>query len=195
MTEIFGHFINEFPTEQDALELTFSPTSKPIQQRWRNNLLSAYFMADYFSNFIPVSDDDTNRDKRIKQGKGAVSYIANELLENAMKSHDNESSYKVKFGIHFFEDSEVTVVISTTNIINQKMAARFKIFIKELLSSDPNELYIQQIEKSAENDEESSGLGLLTMINDYSAKIGWKFETVPDKLDAVAVTTVVQIAV
>lgn len=195
MTEIFGDFIDEFPPEQDSLELTFSPSSQPIQQRWRNNRLSAYFMADYFSNFLPVAESDINRDKRVKQSKGAVSYIANELLENAMKFHDNDSSYKVKFGIHFFEDTEVTAVISTTNVVNPEMADRFTRFIKELLSSDPNELYIQQVEKSAEADDGSSGLGLLTMINDYSAKIGWKFETVPDKLDAIAVTTVVQISV
>ncbi len=195
MTEIFGDFIDEFTPEQDSLELTFSPSSQPIQQRWRNNRLSAYFMADYFSNFLPVAEEDTNRDKRVKQSRGAVSYIANELLENAMKFHDNESSYKVKFGLHFLETSDVIAVILTTNIVNREMADRFKIFIKELLSSDPNELYIQQIEKSAESEDGSSGLGLLTMINDYEAKIGWKFEAVPDKIDAMAVTTVVQIAV
>ena len=195
MTEIFGDFINEFPPEQDALELTFTPSSLPIKRRWRNNRLSAYFIADYFSNFLPVNEDESNHEKRIKESKGAVSYVANELLENAMKFHDDDTTYKVRFGIRFFEDHDVTAVIFAMNIVNRERANSFKIFIKELLSSDPNELYIQQIEKSAEADDGSSGLGLLTMMNDYSAKIGWKFETMPNNPNAIAVTTVVQIAV
>ena len=58
-------------------------------------------------------------------------------------------------------------------------------------------MYLQQIEINAESETESetSGLGLLTMINDYSAKIGWKFEPVPDCLDTILVTTLAQIIV
>ncbi|HBE19107.1 MAG TPA: ATP-binding protein [Cyanobacteria bacterium UBA11149] len=195
MTEIFGDFIAEFPPEQDSLELTFTPSSLPIVRRWRNNRLSAHFIADYFSNFLPVNDDDPEQQNLIKQSKGAVIYVANELLENAMKFHEDDFSYKVKFGIHFVENIQVIAVILAMNIVKPEMADSFKIFIKRILSSDPKELYIQQIEKSAEAEDGSSGLGLLTMINDYGAKIGWKFETMPDNPDAIAVTTLVQIAI
>jgi hypothetical protein len=195
VTQIFGDFIQQFPPEHDSLELTFTPSSRPIKQRWRNNRLSAHFVADYLSSFLPVDEDDTSSEKRIKQSKGAVSYVANELLENAIKFTDDTSSYKVKFGIHFIEEVEVTAVIFASNCAKSEAANKLQAFIKELLSSDPNDLYLEQIEKNAETESETSGLGLLTMINDYSAKIGWRFETIPGNVDAILVTTVAQITV
>ncbi|MFB8794381.1 MAG: DUF6272 family protein [Microcoleus sp.] len=196
VTQIFGEFIDQFPPEHDSLELTFTPSSRPIKQRWRNNRLSAHFVADYLSSFLPVDEEDASSEKRIKQSKGAVSYVANELLENAIKFTDDTSSYKVRFGIHFIEDIDVIVVIFATNYAKSETANKLHEFIKELLSSDdPTELYLQQLEKNAETDSETSGLGLLTMINDYSAKIGWRFETIPDSLDTILVTTVAQIIV
>jgi hypothetical protein len=196
VTQIFGEFIDQFPPDHDSLELTFTPSSRPIKQRWRNNRLSAHFVADYLSSFLPVDEQDASSEKRIKQSKGAVSYVANELLENAIKFTDDTSSYKVRFGIHFIEDIDVIAVIFATNYAKSETANKLHEFIKELLSSDdPNELYLQQLEKNAETDSETSGLGLLTMINDYSAKIGWRFETIPDSLDTILVTTVAQITV
>ncbi|MGB7708019.1 MAG: DUF6272 family protein [Microcoleus sp.] len=196
VTQIFGEFIDQFPLDHDSLELTFTPSSRPIKQRWRNNRLSAHFVADYLSSFLPVDEEDASSEKRIKQSKGAVSYVANELLENAIKFTDDTSSYKVRFGIHFIEDIDVIAVIFATNCAKSETANKLHEFIKDLLSSDdPNELYLQQLEKNAETDSETSGLGLLTMINDYSAKIGWRFETIPDSLDSILVTTVAQISV
>lgn len=194
MTQIFGEFIEEFPPEHDSLELTFTPSSRPIKQRWRNNRLSAHFVADYLSSFLPVDEEDASSEKRIKESKGAVSYVANELLENAIKFNNDDTHYKVKFGIHFIGETEVTAVIFASNSVTSEGASKLKEFIEEIMASDPNELYLQQLEKNAESESDTSGLGLLTMINDYSAKIGWKFEPRPDS-DTIIVTTVVQISV
>jgi len=124
-----------------------------------------------------------------------VSYVANELLENAIKFNKDDANYKVKFGIHFIGETEVTAVIFASNSVYPEEANKFQEFINQMLASDPNELYLQQLEKNAESESETSGLGLLTMINDYSAKIGWKFEPRPDSPETIAVTTVVQITV
>jgi len=87
-------------------------------------------------------------------------------------------------------------VIFTNNSINSDLVHGFQAFIQELLTSDTNELYIQQLEKSAETDSEGSGLGLLTMINDYSATLGWKFETTTEGDRTMTnVTTMAQIKV
>ncbi|MBU7586658.1 MAG: ATP-binding protein, partial [Nostoc sp. TH1S01] len=170
-TELFGNFISTFPPEHDSLELSFTPSSRPIKQRWRSNRLSAHFFADYFINFLPVEDNEPNQEQRIKESKSAVSYVANELLENAMKFNDDSSHYKVKFGIHFLNDNDsITAVIFSSNSIKPGGEDKLREFIAELLASDPHEMYVRQIEKSAE-EEGTSGLGLLTMINDYSAKI------------------------
>lgn len=197
MTQLIGKFIDSFPPEHDSLELTFTPTSRPIRQRWRNNRLSAHFVADYFTNFLPVDEDDSTRETRIKESKAAVTYVANELLENAMKFNDTTSNSKVKFGIHFLEKTnDVIAVVFATNSVKSDGVDKLKAFIEELVSSDPDELYIRQVEKSAEEDSEASGLGLLTMINDYSAELGWKLETVQrDDSLVTTITTMAQLKV
>jgi hypothetical protein len=196
MPQIFGDFVESFPLAQDSLELTFTPNSLPIKKRWRSNRLSANFMADYFSNFLPVDEDDPAQKRRIKESKGAVSYVANELLENAIKFNDRGTNFKIKFGIYFIEKAELTAVLFATNSVSAEGLDKFQQFIKELLCSDPEKLYVQQIEKSAEEENSGvSGLGFLTMINDYSAKIGWKFEIVQKDPKMIAVTTMVLVPV
>ena len=195
VTQIFGEFIEQFPPDRDSLELTFTPSSRPIKQRWRNNRVSAHFVADYLSSFLPVDEQDASSAKRIKQSKGAVSYIANELLENAIKFTDDDCNHKVRFGIHFIGESDVIAVIFATNCVQEPGAKKLQEFITKLFNSDSDELYLQQLEKNAESESETSGLGLLTMINDYSARIGWKFETMPDSPHLLAITTIVQISV
>src|SRR5919201_6557511 len=83
MTQIFGPFVARKDDQGEYLKIGFSPASIPIQQRWRNNGLSADFLADYLSAFFP--GDTHAAAERQAQLKSAVSYVANELLENAMK--------------------------------------------------------------------------------------------------------------
>jgi hypothetical protein len=196
MSQIFGDFVESFPLPQDSLELSFTPNSLPIKKRWRNNRLSANFMADYFSNFLPVDENDPAHKRRIKESKGAVSYVANELLENAIKFNDRGTNFQIKFGIYFIKEADLTAVLFATNSVSAEGLDKFQKFIQELLCSDPEKLYVQQIEKSAEEENSgASGLGFLTMINDYSAKLGWKFEIVQKDPKMIAVTTMVLVPV
>ncbi len=201
MQKVFGDYIEEFPLELDSLEIIFTPTTHSIRKRWSNNRLSAQFVADYCSVFLPVDDDDPDGDRRIKESKGAITYIANELLENAMKFNDIESKFKVKFCIYFLENrsvknAEVTAVLYATNSVTPEGVEKFQAFLAELLASDPEELYISQVEKSMEEEHsEASGLGFLTMINDYSAKLGWKFEPLSAEPQIYTVTTMAQVTV
>jgi hypothetical protein len=196
MPQIFGDFVESFPPAQDSLELTFTPNSLPIKKRWRSNRLSANFMADYFSNFLPVDENDPAHRRRIKESKGAVTYVANELLENAIKFNNHATNFKIKFGIYFIEEADLTAVLFATNSVSAEELDKFQKFIQELLCSDPEKLYVQQIEKSAEEENSgASGLGFLTMINDYSAKLGWKFEIVQKDPKMIAVTTMVLVPV
>jgi hypothetical protein len=196
MPQIFGDFVETFPPAQDSLELTFTPNSLPIKKCWRSNRLSANFMADYFSNFLLVDEDDPAQKRRIKESKGAVSYVANELLENAIKFNNQGTKFKIKFGIYFIEEADRTAVLFATNSVSAEGLDKFQKFIQELLCSDPEKLYVQQIEKSAEEENSgASGLGFLTMINDYSAKLGWKFEREQKDPKMMAVTTMVLVPV
>ncbi|NET61000.1 MAG: ATP-binding protein [Symploca sp. SIO2E6] len=188
MTQIFGEFRENLPKNHEFLILGFSPSSVSIRQRWRNNGLSADFIADYLTTFFPVSEQEPSTHNRQAEVKSAVSYIANELLENAMKFNDEASQYPIKFGIHLIEDTGVTVILQVTNSVSAKSLNKFQAFIEELINSDPYDFYIERLE-----DTEHSGLGLVTMINDYEAQLGWKIETIHKDVEVVTVTTMVQI--
>lgn len=201
MPKVFGEFFDVLPYVRDSLEIIFTPTVHPVRQRWSTNRLSAQFIADYFSAFLPIEESEPDSDRRMKEAKGAVSYVANELLENAMKFNYLESELKVEFAIYFLEnrsekDSDLTVVLHVTNSLSPVAQEKFQAFLIELFAGDPEVFYITQVERSlSEENAQSSGLGFLTMINDYSAKLGWKFEKVSVEPEIFKVTTMVQIKV
>ncbi len=191
--QILGDFIQNLPPSQEYLILSFSPGSIPLRQRWRNNCLSADFLADYLSTFF-LNDEHQQVDcSKQAEVKSAVSYIANELLENAMKYGVEMSRFPISIQIHLNPD---LIIFQLTNSIQSKQTLAFQEHIETLLSDDPDELYIAQLEKNAlEEEGQESGLGILTMLNDYGAKLGWKFESLPQESDEMAVTTMVQLRI
>lgn len=192
MIQTFGDFI-DWPASQEYLIIGFSPSSVPLKQRWRNNGLSADFLADYLTTFFPGNEDDPSTIERQAEIKSAVSYIANELLENAMKFNDETSEYPIDIKLQLESDG---VIFSVANSIPPQAVGKFQAYIQQLLASEPSELYIQQLEKNAADERcMDSGLGLLTMLTDYSAKIGWKFQTVHKDPEVISLTTMVQLTV
>jgi hypothetical protein len=192
MIQTFGDFI-ELPASQEYLIIGFSPSSIPLKQRWRNNGLSADFMADYLTTFFPGNEDDPSTIERQAEIKSSVSYIANELLENAMKFNNQSSEYPIDIKLQLESDG---VIFSVVNSISPQAVDKFQAYIQQLLASEPSELYIQQLEKNAADEScTDCGLGLLTMLTDYTAKIGWKFQTVHQDPEVIAVTTLVQLRV
>ena len=181
------------PPSQEYLILSFSPGSIPLRQRWRNNCLSADFLADYLSTFFLSNEHQQAECDKQAEVKSAVSYIANELLENAMKYGVEMSPFPISIQIHLNPN---VIIFQLTNSIKSEQTQQFQSHIETLLSGDPDEMYIEQLEKNAltENCDES-GLGLLTMLNDYGAKLGWKFESCPQESTEMAVTTMVQLKI
>jgi hypothetical protein len=196
--ELFGDFVEPLPS-QEYLVMGFSPGSISIKRRWRNNSLSADFLADYMTTFFPMEDESMHETpewkQRIREFRCATSYIANELLENAMKYHDEAGTMPIDMRMNLNANS---VIFQVTNSVNQTRALHFREFIRNLLSTeDVAELYIQQLEKSSlSEDNSSSGLGLITMIQDYGARLAWRFRPVSESnFDEILVTTMVYIAV
>lgn len=189
--QIFGDFIERPKKNVEYLVMGFSPSSIPLQQRWRNNGLSADFLADYLQTFFIVENKDTLELQT--EIKDAVNYIANELLENAMKFNDESAQYPTSIALHLLPTS---VVFYVTNSVNQESIEKFQNFIERLLSENLEELYLQQLEQNADPQSTQSGLGFLTMMQDYHAQLGWKFETTRNEesgADVTMVTTMVQL--
>jgi hypothetical protein len=191
-TQIFGYFLEQ-PLKDEHLTLGFSPLRIPLKKRWRNNGLSADFIAEYLTTFYPRdAQEDSNTDAKYEI-KSAVSYIANELLENAMKYCDVNVEYPITLHLEL-QSNEVRIFIN--NSVTPSGVEKFKSFIQELSDSNPDEFYLRQVEKNAEDQNNNGpGLGFLTILNDYCAKIGWKFQIVQHQPDIIAVTTMVQLTV
>jgi hypothetical protein len=193
----FGHIPHQPANSTEYLILGFCPTGISLKQRWRNNGLSADFLADYMTAFFPSPPDETGWDERIRNFKGAVSYISNELLENGMKYNDESSCLPIDVKMQLYADH---VLFKVTNSVAADRVADFQAFIQTLLTEDLGELYIQQLEASAADEQsDSSGLGLITMVQDYQAHLGWQFTTYavvePLSLPVTTVTTIVQLMV
>ncbi|NJN87000.1 MAG: ATP-binding protein [Leptolyngbyaceae cyanobacterium SL_7_1] len=190
MVQIFGDFLEDTSDTPEFLLIGFSPSAIPLKQRWRNNGLSASFIADYLITFFPVDDNEVEMLDRRDKLIGAARYIANELLENAMKFNYEESQQPVSVKLELKNNC---VVFWACNAIDPTGIEQFQAFIQELITKNPSELLIRQVEKNSVEEWESSGLGLLTIMDDYAAKLGWKFDTLTQTPCVTIVTTTVQL--
>jgi hypothetical protein len=168
----------------EYLTLAFSPISAPLRSRWRNNGLSADFLGDYVTTFLPAVPAFENRQNEIKH---AVTYIANELLENAMKYHQPDVEIPIRIHLELASDH---ITVSVSNGVSAVQAERYKAFVEHLQEGDVDELLLRQQEESARSSESSlSSLGLLTMISDYEAQLDWRFDIHPTQTENMTVTT------
>lgn len=192
MSQVFGYFDETLlEIKQEHLTLVFSPVSFSVKERWPNNSLSADFLADYFANFFPGADNASAEISTRAQIRSAISYIANELLENAVKFHCDPTA---NISMTLLLDRDKLTFLAT-NLLDRASAARFEQFIQMLSKEDPAELYLRQLEQNAlDETNHASGLGILTMIQDYGAQLGWKFEPATTSPELIQVTTLVQLS-
>ena len=193
-TVIYGDFHDKKqPENEEYLSLQFSPSRLPLKKRWENNGLSADFISEYFKIFY-ISPQEEPEEVSLKEVlleniRDSVKYVANELLENAMKFQaPTEYATVAKVFLSLYEKR---LVFYITHSITLEQSAVFQHFIQQLLANDPQMLYLEAMRSSArEENAQRSGMGLLSMICDYEAQLSWKFETVPDS-PLVNVTTMV----
>ncbi|NJN38779.1 MAG: ATP-binding protein, partial [Acaryochloridaceae cyanobacterium CSU_3_4] len=132
--QTFGQFLDDIPDSQEYLTLNFAPTSAPQrQQRWHNNGLSADFLGDYFATFFP-GEPVLNSEIDLKGTvKATVSYIANELLENAFKYSDELANLPITITLRLYDRE---ILFQVTNYANQAMAQHYQAFVQKIESTD-----------------------------------------------------------
>lgn len=185
MVETYGSFQALAPGHTEYLKLAFSPSSLPLKKRWKNNGLSANFLADYIKVFLPADDE------QLFDLHDSISYISNELLENAMKYGSEDARYPVYMFVYLYEQN---LRIYVKNASTKENLNNFRDFIRKFEESDPAELYMQQLAESAEDDTMTvSRMGLLTIIHDHQAKVGWKIEVTDDEKAPAVITTMVEL--
>ena len=157
----------------EYLRLVFSPSSAPLCSRWRNNGLSADFLGDYVTTFLPASVDALD-EKRQDQIRHTVTYVANELLENAMKYHARGVQVPITIYLELADDH---ISVEASNGVGLEQAEHYRNFLERIAREDPADLLVRQLEKNgADEGSDISCLGLLTMVNDYGARLSWRFD-------------------
>lgn len=165
--KLFGNFI-EMGDDEEYLLIKFKAATLDIDELWESGSLSAAFLSSFWGKFFPLSDKASNA-----KMKDAVRYIAGELIGNAVKfTHEPDILIKIALCM-----SENDLHFYVTNSVSPQAVEEYQTFIKKLSDDDPDELYIEQMEKNAlDDDSDESHIGFLTIILDYGACLAWKIE-------------------
>jgi hypothetical protein len=185
--QVFGDFVDHVPDCEEYLTLSFSPNSAARKQRWASYGLSADFLGDYFAAFFPGDSIPDSKINQRKTVRAAVSFIANELLENAVKYTDSSARLPVSISLHLFERR---IIFRVINHASPSTAQVYQRFIQELRNSTLEMVYLQQLEKTATSGD-GSCMGILTMMHDYAAQFGWKFQLTGNQPDLIEVNVLV----
>ncbi len=179
--EIVGSYLEE--RAQKALSECFlGIRSDDLFRNWRRVSLSSDFLARYYSYYFPYREKARGTMSR-DSAENSISFVLNELVENTAKYSDaGDKSVDIRVWL-----LESVLLFSVSNFITGKLRRPFHSLAKEILSGDAEELYLKRLERNTEEGGGGSGLGYLTLINDYGITLGFKFEKSGDDLYKVTV--------
>ena len=162
----FGDIARNNGTGAFAMRVLIS--DGPLGVSWQHASETCEFLGDVFALRHAKAGADYN------DARHSIIYLVNELLENAIK-------FRVPGAIRVdcsLQDGNFELTVSNDTAAD--VASRFQALIEEIVSRDPGELLIERIEANAADETSSaSGLGLLTLMNDYGARLGWDFRAAP----------------
>jgi hypothetical protein len=134
--------------------------------KWSHCSSTADFLSHYFDGVSGSTLDAAARRDLVH----SVAYLANELVENAVKFRA-PGDVVVEAGIDAGD-----FLLRISHHILPETSERFRALLAEIAGGDAGELLIQRIEANAAGDNAAgSGLGLLTLRNDYGVRISWQF--------------------
>jgi len=182
MNESIGDF-RELTRGGARVSLVFYAGGFPV--RWSQCSATAEYFAEYFADVhARRCDDESARNEFI----GTLSYIVNELVENAVKFSMGET-VEVTVCI----EGEELVALVTNEILAVTVDGLVERF-RGLVVGDPQDMLIARVEANAVNpDSAVSGLGFLTMMADYGATLGWHFGAVQGNPDNVLLKTMARL--
>jgi hypothetical protein len=162
MPKSFGHI--DFRNGRGAFASRIRLADGPLGLAWHHCAATANVLGDFFALRRATSQ------QAYTETRHGISYLVNELLENAVKfGEPGDIIIESALDGDLFE-------VKIVNSISPGTARRFQEMLAELTARDPGELLIARIEANAADAGASgSGLGLLTLMNDYGARLGWIF--------------------
>jgi hypothetical protein len=180
---ILGEFTDEGKGARPVSQTSLVADAADMLQNWRRVSLSSDFLAKYYSYYFPYKEKAKDRISR-DSAENTISFVMNELIENTAKYTDGRDK-TVTIKIMLYEHH---VVFQVANFLTPALADSFSKLAREILESNAEELYIKRLERNTESDSGDSGLGYLTLINDYGIRMGFRFQ----KIDADMVQVTIQ---
>ncbi len=166
MSISFGE--TEFNNGPSAFAMRVVLSEGPLGVSWQHASATCEFLGDVFAT------RSARQGRDYTEARHSIIYLVNELLENAIKFRspgDIELDCSLEDG---------TFELTVTNHARADVAERFQSLLAEVTARDPGELLIERIEANAADENSSaSGLGILTLMNDYGARLGWNFRQAP----------------
>jgi hypothetical protein len=149
---------------KDSYSISVVLKEVPQSRPWSQAGITSDFVAEI------VARQSAKAGLDYTETRHTIVYLVNELLENAIKfSCPGDVEIRCSLEDDSFE-------LAVVNQIDPEMVPNFQALIEELTSRDPGELLIERIEANAADEESSaSGLGILTLMNDYGVRMGWHF--------------------
>ncbi|WP_426129091.1 slr1658 superfamily regulator [Pararhizobium sp. PWRC1-1] len=142
-----------------------------LQVEWSHSGLTADYIAEAVSARFKGSKQVHNTVRH------EIGFLANELIENAIKFGSGES-----IGVEASVEDD-TFRISVTNIASAALMPKLINLLTELSSGEPQAMLLEQLEANAlESESNASGLGLLTLLADYGARMAWQIEDLPGEV-------------
>jgi hypothetical protein len=169
-TQTLGTF-QEQPREAPLSETSLHLASTDMLQHWRRVSLSSDFLAKYYSFYFPYREKAKGKISR-ETAENSVSFVLNELIENTAK-YSNAADTAVRVRVLLLERS---ILLEVSNAVTEALADEFMASMREVLAGNTEELYLRKLETNLEQTRSDSGLGFLTLINDYQVGLGFKFE-------------------
>lgn len=137
----------------------------PLELSWHHCATTSDFVSELCALRVQLPP------AQVREAQHSVSYLANELIENAVKFKTSGN-----VGIEVAETGE-GFNIKVKNTIDVEAAKRFQSLLSELAQGDPGDLLIRKIEHNAASPGSGgSGLGLLTLMSDYGVRFSWAVE-------------------
>ena len=135
-----------------------------LELRWAHCSATADFLADLFGGLVRQAGLDAH------DARHSIAYMANELLENAVKFRA-PGDVMVEASL-----DDGTFGLWLSNLVTEETGRGFEALLVDIVAGDPGELLIARIEaNAADEDGTGSGLGILTLMNDYGVAMSWSF--------------------
>ncbi len=174
-----GDYIDNI--RHESLPLSLKLGHEELERNWAHVGETADYLIQYLKQNQDTGDRQAINQRNHDSDKARVlnssaNYIANELLENAIK-YAQGGKIRTSAGI---EDHHWVILVSHET--DSAHRAELETFIDTLETSDADELMTDRIMSNANApDGSGSGLGLLSIVADHKGRVGWKFDTRHDR--------------